>query len=100
MNVYVGVPVGVLAVFVAVLGVLAIRSGWLLPPQRKHILRPRLFGYAQLLVAAGLAAQLAAAVAFSSDQVEGSVRFAGLGVMLVAPGLIWAAQRPARATAG
>lgn len=99
MNVYVGVPVGVLALFVAVLGVLAVRTGWLLPGQRKHIVRPRLFGWAQLLVAAGLAMQVIAAVLVADPAAQGYVRFAGLAVMLVAPGMIWAAQRPARAAA-
>ncbi|GGW73286.1 hypothetical protein [Streptomyces xantholiticus] len=99
MNMYVGVAVGALAVFVAVLGTAAVRTGWLLPAQRKHIVRPRLFGYAQLLVAAGLAMQVIAAVLVAQEQAQGYVRFAGLAVMLVAPGLIFAAQRPARAAA-
>ena len=99
MNVYVGIAVGVLALFVAVLGVLAVRTGWLLPAQRKHIVRPRMFGYAQLLVAAGLATQVVAAVLVADPVAQDYVRFGGLAVMLVAPGMIWAAQRPARAAA-
>lgn len=99
MNVYVGIPVGVLALVVAALGVVAVRTGWLLPAQRKHIVRPRLFGWAQLLVAAGLALQVAAVVLVTDPAAQGYVRFAGLAVMLVAPGMIWAAQRPARAAA-
>ncbi|MEW2636005.1 hypothetical protein AB0903_31290 [Streptomyces sp. NPDC048389] len=99
MNGYVGVTVGVLALLVAALGILAVRTGWLLPAQRRHIVRPRMFGYAQLLVAAGLATQVVAALLVADPAAQGYVRFAGLAVMLVAPGMIWAAQRPARTAA-
>ncbi|MFF3287246.1 hypothetical protein [Streptomyces sp. NPDC003023] len=99
MNVYVGVPLGGLAVAVAVLGVVAVRTGWVLPSQRRHIVRSKLFGYAQLLVATGLAMQVAAVLLVSGEQAQAYVRFAGLAVLLVAPGMIWAAQRPARTAA-
>ena len=99
MNVIVGVLVGALAVLVAVSGIAAVRSGWMLPTQRKYIVRPRLFGYAQLVIAAVLATQIAAAVLVTGDEAQGYVGYAGMALMVAVPGLVWASQRPDRAAA-
>ncbi|MCD2468563.1 hypothetical protein ACFCWD_09650 [Streptomyces sp. NPDC056374] len=40
-------------------GVAAIRNGWILPFQRRRVYRTRLFGWAQLVMAAAFAAQVA-----------------------------------------
>ncbi|MFC9340443.1 hypothetical protein ACFT0G_18165 [Streptomyces sp. NPDC057020] len=40
-------------------GVAAIRNGWILPFQRRRVYRTRLFGWAQLVLAAAFAAQVA-----------------------------------------
>ncbi|MEU0373610.1 hypothetical protein ABZ070_25745 [Streptomyces sp. NPDC006283] len=99
MNLIVGVLVGVLAALVAVSGIAAVRSGWMLPTQRKYIVRPRLFGYAQLVIAAVLVMQIAGAVLVSGAEAQGYVRYAGMALMLAVPGLVWASQRPDRAAA-
>jgi hypothetical protein len=41
---HLGLPLGLMALLVAVSGVAALRSGWLLPVQRKYVVRPHLFG--------------------------------------------------------
>jgi hypothetical protein len=98
MNLYVGIPVAVLTVLVAVSGVAAIRTGWMLPNQRRHVLRPRLFGYAQVLLSVCLAVQLAGALFLSGSDARSLVTYGGTALMLGVPALIWASQRPARAS--
>ncbi|MGE7389035.1 hypothetical protein ACQKM2_26520 [Streptomyces sp. NPDC004126] len=55
---YVAVPVGLMALLLAASGLATLSRGWLLLRQRRHIVRPRLFGWAQLLIAAALGVQL------------------------------------------
>ncbi|MFF3684456.1 hypothetical protein [Streptomyces sp. NPDC002187] len=97
MNLYVGIPVAVLAVLVAVSGVAAVRTGWMLPNQRKHVIRPRLFGYAQLLLSVCLGTQLAGALFLSGSDMRSAVTYGGTALMLGVPALVWASQRPGRA---
>ncbi|WP_369145795.1 hypothetical protein [Streptomyces sp. R44] len=44
-------PFGVLAV---VLGVVAFRRGWMIPPARRHVRRPRVYGVGVALTGVGL----------------------------------------------
>ncbi|MFF3327393.1 hypothetical protein [Streptomyces sp. NPDC002889] len=96
MNWYVGVPVAGLAVLVAVAGAAAVRTGWVLPAQRGHVLRPRLFGYALLVLAACLGLQLVGAAFLADSAVRSVVTYSGAALMLAVAGLILAAQRPPR----
>ncbi|WP_327381764.1 hypothetical protein [Streptomyces sp. NBC_01207] len=54
MGLYLAVPIGVVALLIAVSGGATLSREWLSPWQRRHIVRPRLFGWAQLLIAAAL----------------------------------------------
>ncbi|APE19905.1 MULTISPECIES: hypothetical protein [Streptomyces] len=58
MQWYLIVP-SALAVLFAAGGTAALRTGWIPPFQRRRVQRPRLFGWAQLVLAAAFAAQTA-----------------------------------------
>ncbi|MEU3449445.1 hypothetical protein AB0H29_19860 [Streptomyces thermolilacinus] len=58
MRVYLGMAVVALALLIAASGVAAITRGWVLPVNRETVRRPRLYGWAQLVVAAALCCQV------------------------------------------
>ncbi|MFE5558280.1 hypothetical protein [Streptomyces sp. NPDC056544] len=96
---YVAVPTGVVALLLAASGVAALSRDWLLPRQRRHIVRLRLFGWAQLLIAAALGSQVIGLLAV--DPVYRSVvTMPGVLVLLLGLVLITRAQRPPRARQG
>ncbi|EDY64335.1 conserved hypothetical protein [Streptomyces pristinaespiralis ATCC 25486] len=96
MTLYLGIPLGLMALLVAVSGVAALRSGWLLPVQRKYVVRPHLFGWAQLAIALALVIQVAGAVLVEAGGLRSAVTMAGTAVLLAGVLLIVQAQRPAR----
>ncbi|WP_455358125.1 hypothetical protein [Streptomyces sp. SYSU K21746] len=51
---YVGIAVGLIALHAGFFGSAALRWGWLLPWERRHILRTRLYGWGELTIAAAL----------------------------------------------
>ncbi|MGZ9934877.1 hypothetical protein ACXNSR_33950 [Streptomyces sp. NC-S4] len=96
---YVAVPIGVVALLLAASGVAALSRGWLLPWQRRHIVRLRLFGWAQLLIAAALGSQVIGLLAV--DPVYRSVAtMPGVVAVLLGLVLITRAQRPPRTRQG
>ena len=98
MSWYMAVPTTVLAVLAVIGGIASIRTGWVLPWMRTRILRPRVFGYAQLGASACLGLQLIGGVLFAGSDAEFFISYSGAVLMLIGlPGLIWAAQRPGRA---
>ncbi|MET7311502.1 hypothetical protein ACWD7C_30765 [Streptomyces sp. NPDC005134] len=58
MRWYVVVPLAVMSTLATIEGIAAIRTGWVLPWLRNKVSRPRLWGYASLLMAACLALQI------------------------------------------
>ncbi|MER8047728.1 hypothetical protein [Streptomyces sp. NPDC094032] len=81
MTSYLAIPGIVLGIALVISGVAAIRSGWVFRWQRRHVQRPAVFGWAQLVVAAGLFLQAGSLLADDSV-VRSAVSLAGLGVML------------------
>ena len=57
MGLYLAVPLGLLALFIAATGVAAVRRGWVLPMHRGFVCRVRLYGWGLLLLAFGLCVQ-------------------------------------------
>ncbi|WP_415940336.1 hypothetical protein [Streptomyces sp. 039-1] len=55
---YLTVPLGLLALLVAVSGVAAISRGWVLPTHRRHVRTTAIYGWGQLVLALGLLWQL------------------------------------------
>ncbi|MFF3861446.1 hypothetical protein [Streptomyces sp. NPDC002209] len=92
---YLAVPIGVVALLLAVSGVATLSRGWLLPWQRRHIVRPRLFGWAQLLIAAALGVELVGLLAVDSAY-RSVVTMPGVVGLLIALVLSTRAQRPPR----
>ncbi|MFC4608189.1 hypothetical protein ACFO9E_10200 [Streptomyces maoxianensis] len=95
MSWYLVAPLAGVAMLAAAEGIAAVRTGWVLPWQRSRVFRPRLWGYASLLIAACLALQTAGAV---WDGPEAHVLFSGLGVTgaLIALAMMWVARRSTR----
>lgn len=57
MRLYLGIPVVLLALLIAASGTAAITRGWVLPTNRKHVSRPKLYGWGQLVIAIALCCQ-------------------------------------------
>ncbi|MFB7513541.1 hypothetical protein [Streptomyces sp. NPDC056144] len=96
MSWYLAVPTALLALLFAAGGVAALRTGWVLPWQRRHVHRVKLFGWAQLVIAAAFATKVATAL-FESPGADAGVGSASLVVLLAGFGLMVVAQRPAEA---
>ncbi|NUV67071.1 hypothetical protein G6W57_08110 [Streptomyces sp. CAI-121] len=58
MRLYLGISVILLALLIAASGVAALTRGWVLPTGRKHVIRPRLYGWGQLVIAVALCCQV------------------------------------------
>ncbi|GAA3372982.1 hypothetical protein GCM10020367_31120 [Streptomyces sannanensis] len=54
MKLYLAIPVVLLALVMAASGVATVTRGWVLPTNRRPVLRPRLYGWGQLVVAFAL----------------------------------------------
>ncbi|MET7618141.1 hypothetical protein [Streptomyces sp. NPDC005408] len=96
MSGYILVPSVVVGALIAASGIAAIRTGWLPTWQRRHIQRPRLWGYGQLIMAAYLGLQVTFGVLAGPDARSVGVG-AGVVLVFIAAGLMWASQRPPRA---
>lgn len=58
MRLYLAVPSVVVALLFAASGVAAITRGWVLPWNRRHVRRVRLYGWGQSVAASGLCCQV------------------------------------------
>lgn len=59
MRLYLGIPAILVALLIAASGIAALTRGWVLPTNRKHVTRPQLYGWGQLVVAIALCCQAA-----------------------------------------
>jgi hypothetical protein len=91
MPLYIGLPLGLMALLVAFGGVASLGWGWLPPWWRQRIARPQLFGWSQLIIAVALVIQLAGALLDKT----GATLF-GAAVLLFGILLLAQAQRPPR----
>ncbi|MFE2299328.1 hypothetical protein ACFXAW_14145 [Streptomyces sp. NPDC059445] len=92
MSSYMAALLGSMAVLVACGAVATLGRGWLPPWLRGRIVRPALFGWAQLAMTTALAAQLVGGLLITSQDVRFTVTMSGAMVMLLATGLIGLAQ--------
>ncbi len=89
VRLYLGVSVILLALLFAASGVAALTRGWVLPTSRKHVTRPRLYGWGQVAIAIALCCQATfglMAIGFGSRQwgtLAGSVLMV-TGVLVIA----------------
>ncbi|MEU5220365.1 hypothetical protein AB0G79_29775 [Streptomyces sp. NPDC020807] len=93
MSWYLAVPSVLLALLFAAGGVAAVRTGWVLPWQRRHVHRVRLFGWAQLVIAAAFAAKVATGL-FDDPGADAGLGSVSLLVLLGGFGLMVVSQRP------
>ncbi|MET9901727.1 hypothetical protein [Streptomyces sp. NPDC006446] len=93
MSSYVAALLGLVALLVACGAVATLGRGWLPPWLRTRIVRPAVFGWAQLTMTAALVAQLVGGLLISTPDVRFMVTMSGAVVMLLAAGLIGLAQR-------
>ncbi|MFD8211257.1 hypothetical protein ACFV2S_33240 [Streptomyces sp. NPDC059695] len=90
------IPSAVLAALLVAGGVAALRTGWVMPWQRRWVHRPRLFGWAMVTVAGSAAFQ--ASTALIAPRGIGAVaQGAALGLLLAGMILLTLSQRPAPA---
>ncbi|MGX1675422.1 hypothetical protein [Streptomyces sp. NPDC055400] len=89
MELFVAIPLVLLALLFAVLGVAAVTRGWVLPMNRRRVRNPRLYGWGQLVVAFALCWQaIFLVISDPGTRAWGTligsvVLVVGLGVMLV-----------------
>ncbi|WP_329275641.1 hypothetical protein [Streptomyces sp. NBC_00691] len=83
----------VFAVLFAVGGTAAIRTGWILPFQRRRVHRPQLFGWAQVMMAVAFATQVGGQLL---DEREPGYVLGVIALLALLGGLVLAvvAQRP------
>ncbi|MEV8585615.1 hypothetical protein AB0424_01630 [Streptomyces sp. NPDC051180] len=93
MSWYLALPSLVLAVLLVLGGVAALRTGRLLPWQRRHVYRTELFGGAQLVMAAAFTVQAAAAL-LDDRGVRRACATVGILGILCGLVLVVLAQRP------
>ncbi|MFE2283195.1 hypothetical protein ACFXDJ_03335 [Streptomyces sp. NPDC059443] len=96
---YISVLIGAVALLLAASGVAVLTRGWMLPWQRRHIVRPRLFGWAQLLVAVALGVQLVGLLTVDSHY-RFAVAMPGVVGLLLGLVLSTRAQHPPRTRQG
>ncbi|MEI5034941.1 hypothetical protein RB201_26525 [Streptomyces sp. S1A(2023)] len=58
MRLHLGIPAILVALLIAASGIAALARGWVLPTNRKHVRRPQLYGWGQLVVAFALCCQV------------------------------------------
>ncbi|MFI5634668.1 hypothetical protein ACIA8E_36035 [Streptomyces sp. NPDC051664] len=92
MRWYVVVPFAVMSTLATVEGIAAIRTGWVLPWLRNKVFRPRLWGYASLLMAACLALQI-----FDSPKTHFPIGHLGVAGGFIGSAMMVVARRPAKA---
>ncbi|MFB6614544.1 hypothetical protein ACIGFK_30780 [Streptomyces sp. NPDC085524] len=92
---YLGIPIAVAALLLVAAGIATLTKGWLLPWQRKHVVRPQLFGWAQLLLAAALSVQLAGLLVVPGPY-KSLFSMPGTVMLLFALVMVTRAQRPPR----
>ncbi|MFB6706463.1 hypothetical protein ACFCW6_17340 [Streptomyces sp. NPDC056333] len=90
MKFYLAIPVVLLALLFAASGVAAVTRGWVLPMNRRHVRRPRLYGWGQLVAAFALCWQAVFGLVISDSDTRqwgnltgGAILLAGLIVMMV-----------------
>ncbi|MGC4980248.1 hypothetical protein ACLQ18_06295 [Streptomyces sp. DT193] len=93
MSSHVAALLGSMALLVACGAVATLGWGWLPPWLRSRIVRPALFGWAQLTMTTALVAQLVGGSLITTPDVRFMVTMSGAIVMLLATGLIGLAQR-------
>ncbi|WP_351230050.1 hypothetical protein [Streptomyces sp. NPDC002133] len=94
MALYIVIPTGLMALLATLSGVAALGWGWLPPWQRRHTFRPHLVGWADLVFAAALVAQLVGGMLRDSGHIHSGVTAAGIVMMLCGILLTVLAQRP------
>ncbi|KUL68779.1 MULTISPECIES: hypothetical protein [unclassified Streptomyces] len=82
MKFYLAVPLVLLALFIAVSGVAAVASGWVLPMNRRHVRAPRIYGWGQLMVAFALCWQLDFGLMISDSGARPSGTLIGAAILL------------------
>ncbi|WP_432044074.1 hypothetical protein [Streptomyces cadmiisoli] len=94
MWLYLAVPFVLVALLIAASGVAAITRGWVLPWNRRHIRRVRLYGWGQLIVAVGLCWQVVFGLLVSGIGVRQFMTLTGSGLLLAGLIVMMVSQRP------
>ncbi|MGW4162471.1 hypothetical protein [Streptomyces sp. NPDC004788] len=91
MSWYIAIPSAVVGIAAAICGTAALRTGWILPWLRSQVVRPKLYGFSQLLMGAGLLIQAGSALADDpGDRV--AVSGPATGILLAGVVLLFTSQ--------
>jgi hypothetical protein len=93
VKIYLAVPVVLLASLFVASGVAAIRRGWVLPMNRRHVRLPRPYGWGQLVVAFALCWQLVFGLAVDTFGIRQWGTLTGSGMLLIGLVLMMRGQR-------
>jgi hypothetical protein len=93
MRLYLGIPVILLALLIAASGIAALTRGWVLPTSRKHVTRPQLYGWGQLVIAIALCCQAAFGLMTNDLDARQGGTLAGSVLMVIGTLVIAVSQR-------
>ncbi|MGW9136343.1 hypothetical protein [Streptomyces sp. NPDC055681] len=85
MKFYLAIPVVLLALLIAASGVAAVTRGWVLPMNRRHVRRPRLYGWGQLVGAFALCWQVVFGLVISDSDTRQWGNLTGGAILLAGP---------------
>ncbi|MEU2601316.1 hypothetical protein ABZ678_22045 [Streptomyces hirsutus] len=95
MRLYLAMPSVVVALLLAALGVAAITRGWVLPMNRRHVHRVRLYGWGQLVAAFGLCWQVVFGLMISGINIRQWGTLTGSGLLVTGLIVMMVSYRPA-----
>ncbi|MEV0689618.1 hypothetical protein [Streptomyces sp. NPDC050388] len=93
MRLYLAIPSVVVALLLTASGVAAITRGWVLPWNRRHVRRVRLYGWGQLVAAFGLCCQVVFGLVIGGIGVRQSGALTGSGLLLTGLIVMMVSQR-------
>lgn len=94
MLLYLAIPSVLVALLFAASGVAAITRGWVLPWNRRHIRRVRLYGWGQLVAAFGLCCQVVFGLVISGIGIRQFGTLTGSGLLLTGLIVMGVSQLP------
>ncbi|MEV7860974.1 hypothetical protein AB0O86_19615 [Streptomyces hirsutus] len=94
MRLYLAIPSVVVALLFAASGVAAITRGWVLPTNRRHVHRVRLYGWGQLVAAFGLCCQVVFGLVITGVGIREFGAVSGSGLLLTGLIVMMVSHRP------
>ncbi|MFI8303980.1 hypothetical protein ACIF80_11090 [Streptomyces sp. NPDC085927] len=94
MRLYLAIPSVLVALLLAALGVAAVTRGWVLPMNRRHVRRVRLYGWGQLVAAFGLCCQVVFGLVITDPGIREWAAPSGSGLLVAGLIVMTVSHRP------